>query len=103
MPAPRQSMVSLSHAFGRGGFVAVKIARRIEPISEQLAASVILTQLYLSGAISFASVVAGLCTGAGAGLLVLFKMNKDRKENLKVLGLLYVIAVIAGIVLELFA
>lgn len=43
MPAPRQSMVSLSHAFGRGGFVAVKIARRIEPTSEQLAASVILT------------------------------------------------------------
>ena len=36
---------------------------------------------------------------SGAGLLVLFKMNKDRKENLKVLGLLYVIAVIAGIVL----
>ena len=43
VPAPRQSMVSLSHAFGRGGFVAVKIARRIEPTSEQLAASVILT------------------------------------------------------------
>ena len=43
VPAPRQSMVSLSHAFGRGGFVAVKIARRIEPTSEQLAASVVLT------------------------------------------------------------
>lgn len=43
MPAPRQSMVSLSHASGRGGFVAVKIARRIEPTSEQLAASVVLT------------------------------------------------------------
>ena len=36
-------MASLSHAFGRGGFVAVKIARRIEPTSEQLAASVVLT------------------------------------------------------------
>ena len=67
------------------------------------AASVILTQLYLSGAISFASVVAGLCTGAGAGLLVLFKMNKDRRENLKILSLLYVIGVLAGMILELFA
>ena len=37
VPAPQQSMASLSHAFGRGGFVAVKIARRIEPTSEQLA------------------------------------------------------------------
>lgn len=36
-------MASLSHAFGRGGFVAVKIARRVEPAGEQLAASVILT------------------------------------------------------------
>lgn len=65
------------------------------------AASVILTELYLSGAISFASVTAGLCTGAGAGLLVLFKMNRDRKENLKVLGLLYAVGVIAGILLEI--
>ena len=67
------------------------------------AASVILTQLYLSGANSFASVVAGLCTGAGAGLLVLFKMNKDKRENLKILSLLYVIGVLAGMILELFA
>lgn len=67
------------------------------------AASVILTQLYLSGAISFASVIAGLCTGAGAGLLVLFKMNKDKRENLKILSLLYVIGVLAGMILELFA
>jgi len=36
-------MASLSHAFGRGGFVAVMIARRVEPTDEQLAASVILT------------------------------------------------------------
>ena len=67
------------------------------------AASVILTELYLGGAISFASVVAGLCTGAGAGLLVLFRMNKDRKENLKIVGILYVVAVVSGMVLELFA
>lgn len=65
------------------------------------AASVILTQLYLSGAISFASVVAGLCTGAGTGLLVLFRMNRDKRENLKILGLLYAVGVIAGIFLEI--
>ena len=64
------------------------------------AASVILTQLYLSGAISFASVIAGLCTGAGIGLVVLFRMNHNKKENFKILGALYVIAVIAGIILE---
>lgn len=67
------------------------------------AASVILTELYLSGAISFASVVAGLCTGAGAGLLVLFRMNRDRKENLKVLGLLFCVGVLAGVALEIMA
>ena len=43
VPAPQQSMASLSHALVGGGFVAVKIARRIEPTSEQLAASVVLT------------------------------------------------------------
>lgn len=43
MPALRQSMALLSHVFGRGGFVAVKIERRNEPTGEQLAASVILT------------------------------------------------------------
>ena len=64
------------------------------------AASVILTQLYLNGAISFASVISGLCAGAGIGLVVLFRMNKDKKENLKILGLLYGFAVLAGIILE---
>lgn len=64
------------------------------------AGSVILTQLYLHDAISFASVISGLCTGAGVGLLVLFRVNQDRKENIKILGLLYMIAVISGMILH---
>lgn len=65
------------------------------------AASVILTQLYLDGVISFASVIAGLCTGAGVGLIVLFKMNADKKENSKIIILLYLTAVISGVLLSL--
>lgn len=66
------------------------------------AASVILTQLYLNGAISFASVIAGLSSGAGVGLVVLFKMNRNKKENMKILGMLYLIAVTAGIFVKYF-
>lgn len=64
------------------------------------AASVILTQLYLNGAISFASVIAGLCTGAGAGLIVLFKVNCQKKENVKIVGLLFIFAIVSGMVLQ---
>lgn len=65
------------------------------------AASVMLTELYLNGAISFASIVAGLCSGAGIGLIVLFRSNKNIKENLKIVGILYGIASLCGILLEL--
>lgn len=63
-------------------------------------ASVILTQLYLNGAISFASVIAGLSTSTGIGLVVLFKVNRHRRENVKITGTLFVIAAAAGILLE---
>jgi len=64
------------------------------------AASIFITELYLDGVISFASVVAGLCTGAGAGLIVMFRENRHMKENFKVVGLLYACAVISGLVVS---
>ena len=60
------------------------------------AASVVLTNV-----ISVGSMIAGLLTGAGVGLMVLFKTNHDWKENLKIVGLLYLIGVISGVVLQL--
>jgi hypothetical protein len=65
------------------------------------AVSVALTELYVGGSLSFGSAVAGLCSGAGVGLTVLFKANKNWKENLRVVGILYLISAIFGFVLML--
>ena len=65
------------------------------------AGSVILTQLYLEQVISFGSMIGGLLVGSGIGILVLFRVNKDMKENFKILGLLYLIGVICGIIIDL--
>lgn len=64
------------------------------------AASVLLTQLYLEGTLGFGATVSGLCTGAGAGLLVLFRENRHVKDNLKILAILYAVAVVSGVLLQ---
>ena len=63
------------------------------------ASSVIITQLYLEdGILSFGSAIAGLCTSAGLGLLVLFKTNKKHmKQNFMICGILYAAAVLIGV------
>lgn len=66
-------------------------------------ASVILTELYLGGAISFASCLAGLLTGSGVALALLFKVNKNKKENVKIVVILYLIGVLSGVIAELIA
>jgi len=63
------------------------------------AGSVVLTQLYLQGAMGVGAMMSGLLANSGVGLLVLFRVNHHRKENLEILALLYVIGVLTGIVL----
>ena len=65
------------------------------------ASSVMLTELFLSKAISFSSLIAGLLTGAGIGILVLFKTNKNKKENILILLTIYFIGTIFGVLSEL--
>lgn len=65
------------------------------------AGSVVITQLYLEGVIGAGAMLSGLLTGTGVGLLILFRVNHNRKENLKILGLLYFIGVLVGIVVGL--
>lgn len=65
------------------------------------AASVMLTQLYLEGMLSLGAMLSGLIAGSGIGLLVLFKVNADKKENMTILGMLYAIGAGTGILIDL--
>ncbi len=66
------------------------------------AGSVIITKLYLSQVISMGSMIAGLLVGSGIGILVLFKVNKNIKENIKIAGILYAVGVLFGILIDWF-
>lgn len=66
------------------------------------ASSVILTELFLENIITMGSMIAGLLVNSGVGLLVLFRVNKNLKENLSILGILYTVGAISGILLDLF-
>ncbi len=66
-------------------------------------ASVTITNFYLSGILNFSAMLSGLITSAGVGYLVLFKENKNLKENLTVILIVLISAVVAGIVSSFFA
>ena len=65
------------------------------------ASSVILTELYLANVISVSTMISGLLVGAGVGILILFRINKNIKDNIKIVILLYAIGIISGITLGL--
>ena len=67
------------------------------------AASVILTELYLNSTISLGALIGGLLTSSGSSLLVLIKNNKNQKENLSIILLLYTLGVLSGIIIELIS
>ena len=65
------------------------------------AASVFLTEMYVQGSLSFGSVVAGLSTSAGAGILVLCRMAPRKRDALRVLAFILVVAAATGTVIDL--
>ena len=64
-------------------------------------ASVLLTQLYLKGVLPASHMIAGLLDGAGVGLLILFRVNPDMRENIRITVLLYSLAVLFGFLIYL--
>lgn len=65
------------------------------------ASSVIITELFLDNVISLGSALAGLFANSGVALAVLFRNNKNRKENFLILGILYIISVVSGIIINI--
>lgn len=64
-------------------------------------ASVFLAQLFAEGAISFGSLVAGLSSGAGLGLLVLARENPDRRDTVCVIAVLLSVSISSGVIIQL--
>jgi hypothetical protein len=64
------------------------------------ASSVIITSTYVQGGILFGSCVAGLCTNAGLGLVVLLKNTKKLKRNILITLTLYLISVGVGMAIN---
>lgn len=65
------------------------------------AASVVVAQLYVDGALGAGAMLAGLLTAAGVGLLVLVRTNRHWKQNLAVIAVLYAIGVVWGLLVNL--
>lgn len=79
-----------------GEFVAALVG-----LIPNCASSVVITQLYLDKIIGAGAMMAGLLVNAGVGLLILFRLNKDKKQNLGIVAVLYGLGVFWGIVIEL--
>lgn len=64
------------------------------------ASSVVLTELYLSGILSAGAMMAGLLVNAGVGLLVLFRLDHNKKDLFRIISILYALGVFWGLVIE---
>lgn len=86
-------------ALGRMGFFQPVVAALVGLVPN-CAASVLLTQLYVEGALRFSSLVAGLCTGAGVGLAVLWRANPSWKQNLFITALTWAAGAALGVLMQ---
>ncbi len=66
------------------------------------ASSVVVTESFLSGAITFGTCIAGLCANAGMGFVVLLKNFRKWKRNLALVLFCYGVSVLVGVVMNIF-
>lgn len=88
--------------FLRGNETLAVLGSALVGLIPNCSASVVITQLYLEGALQLAPMLAGTLISAGVGYLVLFRTNRSARENAVFLVMMYVIGAGWGLVLSAF-
>ncbi len=103
-------LTAIIHSVGEEKFASFMHANRfLQPfiacavgLIPNCASSVVLTETFLSGAITFGTCAAGLCANAGMGFVVLLKNVRKWKRNLALIGVCYGVSVAVGLLLNVF-
>lgn len=103
-------LTAIIHSVGEEVFVAFMHRNRfLQPfltsaigLIPNCASSVVITETFLAGGITFGSCVAGLCANAGMGFVVLLKNVRQWKRNVTLIGICYGVAVVVGLLLNIF-
>lgn len=103
-------LTAIIHSVGEEKFAAFMYGNRfVQPFVASLiglipncASSVVLTEAFLSGAITFGTCAAGLCANAGMGFVVLLRNTRKWKRNLLLIGVCYAVSVLVGLLLNVF-
>ena len=88
--------------FLRGNETLAVLGSALVGLIPNCSASVVITQLYLEGALQLAPMLAGTLISAGVGYLVLFRTNRSARENVVFLIMMYVIGAGWGLILSTF-
>ncbi len=102
-------LTAVIHSVGEDVFSAFMLKNRfLQPLITCLvglipncASSVVITETFLSGGITFGSCVAGLCVNAGMGFVVLLKNMRQWKRNLILIAACYAVSVLFGMILNI--
>jgi hypothetical protein len=103
-------LTAIIHTVGEAAFASFMERNRfIQPLLTcgiglipNCASSVVITETFLGGGITFGSFVAGLCANAGMGFVILLKNTRKWKRNLLLIVCTYVIAVVIGVLFNIF-
>ena len=80
--------------------VAGQMVASLVGLIPNCASSVVITQLYLKGVISVGMMMSGLLVNAGIGSIVLFRLNRNAKQNVGILTTVYCFGVVWGILID---